>query len=422
MPRDVMPWLPVPAEAAAVVWRIFGAGASPSIRCSSYERIEPVVKEHVSATDRGRTVSVIQGWFDSHADQRRLKRDLCEPVAALILDAIRTERSEIAIWAAGSVAADLAARTIRSSWSPDEIDSFVEAALKTLESNRDEVLDAKGVFPGLDTTNARIPKSAVVHNGKLETFRHLDGNGFALVCSGLHPAAGNLIELLVMLRPARFESLIARLDHPVMQARAVAHVLRAARPLDHRTTLHWISEDSCDDLVALAIVHTLNTVNRLDEERRTTDLAGMDRLSWSTELRPPQDDLDAAATGLLTDLTQQLDVLGPLACARWTGELLSGAPYVLHGRGVGDNGKPHRIDQLENACTALLVRLVRQSWSVDLLAALRAGLRRTPRETWTRHLSDVAWAIREAAPARAAEIAQATLDGARTARCRETAA
>ena len=401
------PEISLPVEARAAVWRLFGEGASLSDRRSSYDLIESVVREHVSSTDPGRTIAAIQGWFELHGDQRCLKPRLQEPVAALILEGIRNERSETAIWAASSVDADRAASFIRSGWSPDEIDSFVEAALGALERlcDRDEVLDPTWILPEIDASNARIPKSALVRDGRLETFRHLD-----VVCRGLHRAADRLIELLVMLRPEQFEPLIADLDHPVMQARAASHRLRTALPLDHRRTLHWITEDSCDDLVALAIVHTLNTVNRLDEDRWSADRARADRRSWSTELRPPRDDLDAAAAGLLTGLVDQLALLDPFACARWTGELLSSAPYVLDTRNAADGAKPHRIGQLERACTEMLARLARQSWSDEMLAKLHAGLHLTPRTTWNRHIAVVAWELREAAPDRAAEITRATLE------------
>ena len=411
MAANLMPNLSVPAEVGRVVWRIFGAGASPCNRLSSYALIEPIVRKHIPAPDRAPTIAALRGWFELHADQRRLRPHLDEPVAALILDGIRTERSDTAVWAAGSIDAERAVNILRSGWFPSEIDSFAEAALATLGrlSDSDAVVNAAAVFPDLDATNARIPKSAVVHTGRLETFRHLAGHRFELVFMGLHAPAGRLIALLVALRPEQFKSLIARLDHPVMQARAAHHMLDAALPLDHRTTLNWITADSCDDLVALAIVHTLNTVNKLDQERRSAARADVDRDSWSTELRPPRDDLNAAAASLLTDLVERLAVLDPLPCVRWTGELLSGTPYMLHGGSTGDGGKPHRIHHLEQACTTLLARLARQSWSDDMLAALCTGLRLTPRNTWTRHIADVAWALRETAPDCAAEIGGATL-------------
>ena len=76
----------------------------------------------------------------------------------------------------------------------------------------------------------------------------------------------------------------------------------------------------------------------------------------------------------------------------------------------GEHEATHALKQLENACTDALALLVRESWSEDLLAELRAGLSLTPRTTWPRHLAKVAWALRDTAPPRAAEIARATLD------------
>lgn len=399
----------LPAEVKAVIWRIFGEGESPLKRRMTYELIEPIVRNRVSSIDPSRVISEIRGWFESHGDRRWLKSEMSEPVAVLILDGVRSERGETAIWAVGSIDADLAASNIRSLWSSKEIDTFVEAALKTLEKlcDQDEVLDATRIAR-LDSTNAKIPKSAVEREGRLETFRHLDNHGFELVYGGLYLPVENLVDLVVELRPEQFESSIERLNHPVLRARAAYRMIAIVRPLDHRKTLQWITKGSSDALIALTIVHTLNTVNKLDEELWFADRADADQYTCSTELRPPQDDLDTAAAGLLTGLVDRLASLEPLACARWIGELLSGAPYVLHRR--GDFQIPCRIEQLERACTELLARLVRRSWSDDLLAELCAGLCLTPRTTWIRHIAEIAWEIRNVEPARAAEIARATLD------------
>ncbi len=416
MASNIIPSISLPPEAKAVVWRIFGESESPlredeppRTRRSSYELIEPIIKEHVSSNDPDRVIREIHGWFESHGDRRWLKSEMCEPVAVLILEGIGADRSDTAIWAVGSIEADLAASSIRSHWSPEAIDSFVEAALKTLEKlcDRDEVLDASRITR-LDSTSAKMQKDTVVHKGRLETFLLLDNHGFELVYGGLYSAVENLVDLVVELRSDQFESLVARLDHPVVRARAARRMIAMVRHSDHRKSLLWITERSCDALIALAIVHTLNTVNRLDEELQSADRVDEDQYRWSTELRHPQDDLDAAAADLLTGLVDRLAVLEPLACARWIGELLSGAPYVLHRR--GDCEIPRRIEQLERACTELLARLVRRSWSDDLLAELRAGLCLTPRTTWLRHIAEIAWEIRKVEPARAAEIAQAILD------------
>lgn len=404
----------LPAEAKAIIWRIFGSGESPLTGRSTYKLIEPIIRKHInSRTEQNRAITEIRGWFESQGDQRRLKSEMNEPVADLILEGIKSDRSEIAIWAIGSIDADLAAHIIGSCWSPKEIDAFVEAALATLKKlcDRDEVIDA-GYISWIDSANAKIPKNAVKREGRLETFWHLDNHGFELVHRGLHLAAGNLTELVIELRPEIFEALIQRLDHPVVQARAADYMVAVALKVDYRKTLEWITEDSCDALIALAINHTLNTVNKLDDDLRVASRSGSDQNQhyWSTELRLSRDDdgLNIAAAGLLTGLVDRLSALNPLACARWIGELLSHVPYGLHQR--GDHEKPHRIGQLERACTELLARLVRQSWSEDLLTELRAGLCLTRRTTWSRHMADIAWEIRDLEPARAAEIAQMTLD------------
>ncbi len=416
MSNNSIPNISLSAEAKAIIWRIFGSGESPLTGRSTYELIEPIIRKHInSRTEQNRAITEIRGWFDSHEDQRWLKSDMSEPVAGLILEEIKAARSETAIWAIGSIDADLAARIIRSCWSSEEIDSFVEAALAMLKERceQDEVLEPSRYtgFAAQDFFKAKIKKKEMESKGMLEIFRNFD-NDFDLVNWGLYRAVDNLIELVVELRSELFESLIEMLDHPVVQARAADHMVAVALKVDYRKTLEWITEDSCDALIALAINHTLNTVNKLDDDLRVASRLGSDQNQhyWSTELRIPRDDdgLNIAAAGLLTGLVDRLSAFNPLVCARWIGELLSHASYGLHYGGGQE--KPLRIEQLERAGTELLARLVRQSWSDDLLVELRAGLRLTRRTTWLRHLADVAWEIRDLEPARAAEIARITLE------------
>ena len=399
-------------QAKAVVWRIFGAGESPLAGRSSFDLIEDVCRKHVaSQSDQDSAIASIRNWFEVVGAQRRLGPDLKEHVAALILEGVGADRSQASIWAVGSIEADLAVHLVRSRWSEVEVDSFVEAALDALKSvcGRDEILDGAGILPyaGRESHKARIPRDAVRRNGILETFRHLHSHGFELVFRALHPTVGTLIGLILKLQPERFSILVEQLDHPVMQARA-AYVLDSAnRTVDHRHPLRWITQDSCDELIALAIVHTLETVNSLDQDISAYDRLGADQLTWGTELRAPKDDLDVAALNLVNDLVDRLALLEPLACARWIGELLSDAPYLL-ARGNGSE-KPLRIEQLERRGTDILERLVRQSWSDGLPSAMCEGLRLTPRETWMRSLAEVAWEVREVEPERATKLALATL-------------
>ena len=244
--------------------------------------------------------------------------------------------------------------------------------------------------------------------GWLATFQHLDSLGLELVYEGLQPAAGNLIDLIFDMRSEEFESLLGRLRHPVMQARAANRVIGRIRVKQHRKALQWIKDESSDVLVGLSIVHTLNTVNRLDEDLRYSQRNITEHYNWSTELRSPQDDLDSAATGLITSLIDRLAKFETLRCTRWIGELLDTAPNIIH-RGNNDE-VPLRMRQLEKACTELLGRLFRESWSDELKHELCDGLRLTHRGTWSRHLASIAWEIRHVEPERAAEVSMTALD------------
>ena len=400
----------LPNQAKDVVWRIFGEGESPLKGRSSYELIRPVVEYHVAVADQNTVMHEIQGWFESHGNRHWLRPEIQERVAEVILDGIGPAyQLETAVWAVGSINAELAASMIRSNWPAPAIDGFVHATLRTLKTacDRNKVLDAsRHLGLGLDSAGAEIPADAFAREGRIATFQNLVNQGLRFVVGGLHPAVENLIELSVALRPDLLSLLVERLDHPVVQARAARCAVEAVRPSNHRATLDWIRADACPAQIALAIVHSLETVNALDYDLRSSGREDMSGHTWATELRPPSDDLDAAAASLLAGLADSLLQLKPPVCARWIGELLGTAPRSLHSHG---DDKPLRAQQLETACTEALVRLVHQSWSSDLPEILSTGLRTDSREKWTRHLADLAWAVRESAPKRAAEIARAAL-------------
>ena len=246
-------------EAKAVIWRIFGEGASPQTRRSPYQLIEPVLRKRLSSTAAEPIIVAVRAWFESHGDRQWLKSDVNEAVATMVLEGIGAARGETEIWAVGSIDAEVTAQIIRSLWSPEETGSFVESAISLLEefSRSDRVLDASRLHPSY-SADARITRASVEREGRMETFRQLDSHGFDLVHLALYPPAGNLLALVVELRPDRFASLIDRLDHPVMQARAAYHLVAINRHSDNRKTLCWIANGSSNALIALAIVHTLS--------------------------------------------------------------------------------------------------------------------------------------------------------------------
>ncbi len=331
--------------------------------------------------------------------------------AERVLERVRGDRSEAAVWSFDSIEVELAARIISSRWSTTEVDSFVEAALDTLAHacEQDRVLDAsRSTRLELDSARVKIPRDAVVCEGRVETFRRLLNDRLELVVQVLHPAVANLTDLIIVLRPDLFRRLIERLDHPVVQARAARRMVATVLPSNHRITLDWICADSCDALVAMAIVYSLATVNDLDHDLRFADSPDADQREWRTELRPRRDDLDGAAADLLAELVDRLSLLDPPASARWVGELLTAGPVVLHSH--RDGGKPLRVKQLEAACTSLLANVVSKSWSSELLSALQEGLSAHGQPTWTRHLGELAWAAWETVPGRAVDIARTALN------------
>ena len=399
----------LPERVRGVVWRIFGRGASPYKRISAFKLIKPVISKSLGPGDHAEIIGEVEDWFEHHGALSWLRPELREPVARSILEGVRDERSNTAVWAVGSIEPALALQLIDELWSQEEIDSFVSLAVEVLEKlcADERALDVERLT-GLSPKSATVDLEELVGKGRLETFRGLEARGRELVHRGLHFAAGHVIEIVVWLRPGEFEEVISRLDHPVVQARAAEHMIAAALGSDHRVTLNWISEGSNDALVAIAILYSLLTVNSLDRDLGIDWQVDPDRSSWSTELRPPEDDLDRAASDLLADLVQWLGVLDPLVCVRWIGELLRGAPLILNR--VLNGETPRRLEVLEEQCTKLLSRIVRDSWSDELMPELCGGLRPARGITWVRHVAMVAWSIRDDDPERAKYLAQWILD------------
>ena len=402
----------LPSEARAIVWRIFGNGESPLKDRSSFELIRPIVERHLAPAQQLQVAREIQGWFEWRGNRHRLRAEVTDRVAEVILEGIAAGPSETAAWAIGSINAESAAKLIRSSWSASAIDSLVSNILESLVKacDRDKVLDLRRGEIGLnfDCAGGEIAAKDIVRDGRIATFQHLQNQGLGLVIRGLHSAIANLTDLLSSLRPDLFRCMVKQLNHPVVQAAVARSAIGTARLTNHRATLDWIGADSCSSQVALAIVHSLETVNALDSDLRFAgghDVAGH---RWETELRPSYDDLDAAAADLLGGLVARLSQLDPLVSAQWIGELLAQAHLSLHLQGTA---KPLRICQLEKSCIRALKRLVHRSWSGGLIESLSAGLRGDRRKTWRRYLARLAWSLRKSDPAHAAGIAKTALRG-----------
>ena len=168
-------------EAKGVVWRIFGTGESPLTGRSSYELIEPVLikSKCLPAFTQKQATTEIRNLFDSSGDRHWLKSEIVEQVAFLILEGMKNDRSETAVWAVGSIEPDVAASVIRTRWRPQEFDSFMGAAFKALQKlcDKNRVLDPARCqrFVDLNSADGKVPDNAVMRPGTLATFQHLDG-------------------------------------------------------------------------------------------------------------------------------------------------------------------------------------------------------------------------------------------------------
>ncbi|MYF20989.1 MAG: hypothetical protein F4218_10375 [Synechococcus sp. SB0677_bin_5] len=400
------PSISISPEARSAIWRIFGAGESLLTGKSSYDLIEPVLTKHGSSNDLDLDVQEVRSWFDMDKHKQWLKYEWHGPVADLIIPAIQSEitsgRKETAVWAAGAVSAKLSLPVIHSVWSTEEINSFVETAISLLDKAccKDLLIDTGKLhhLGSHESAAACIPKSAVIHEsgGTLQTFIRLDRYSSSPdLDSCLYPVVFNLISLIIHLQPHSFQEVVKKLDHPIIQMHIACHMIAVEKEmsycldLESVQALEWITQESCKSVIALAIVGTLNAVKRSESASQNQCHATVNTLLHD----------------LVTRLFQHLELQ---RCIRWIGELLSGAPYILDSHRYST--APVRMEKLEESCTKLLAERMFQLPLEDFLTNFRAGLRLTPRNTWTRHLAALAWEIRAKDLAKASEVAQATIN------------
>ena len=391
----------LPCEAVPLVWRIMGVDESPFRPPLGDELVERWVRNGISCCKQDSTIAEIRSWFHSDTEQWILRDELRVPVAMLILHGIKGTIAEagsnlnddIAFWAVGSIHPDLAEAVIRSQWSADEIRTVVDYALGKLVElrQRNQVINPDRIVR-TGGAQAEVIVNATQQQDLLTTFRHLRD------CEWwLYPAILNVVALLVKLDPELLVELVERVDHPVVQRWAAQYAAGYLVPTDLQIPLGWITDNSPDASVALAIVHTLKNVNYLDSEARRHPSS-----------RIEQECPDDMGSGLLVGLLDRLGSIEPIASARWIVQLLSYGVAALPA--YGSTGKPKRVEELEQLCIQQLMSAVCRHWSSELSRELRAGLRPDPLVPRTLPIAQLAWEIRESCPARATEIAQIILD------------
>lgn len=392
----------LPQDVSQNIWRIIGDNESPLEQETTSRLIEKMLRKYasrLSASAQGQAISDIRAWFDFYEETGQLREDARELVASVVIDGIKDilatqngiSNRETAFCAVGSIEPHLAMNLINRSWSQGELDTFIRYAFKTLE-----ILRNKGVILNVDrieqlgVSGARSHISTIQMGERLETYWRLKDYDWYL-----YPSIANMVELLMKLNRDHFYTMIEKIDHPIVHLRAARCYIHMDADANLRTPLQWLNRGSTDPMVALAIVHILDNVNRLDSDLRQDAL----REGGSVDIE------DSA---LLDDMVERLSEFEPVNRAQWIVELLSYSASMLNASGRGE--KPTRIKQLEELCCEQLKHLALQYWSDELAEIFRFGMSDSPRTPRILPLAQAAYDIRESRPARSAEVVRLILD------------
>ena len=127
-----------------------------------------------------------------------------------------------------------------------------------------------------------------------------------------YPSISNMVELLMKLNPDHFYTLVNEIDHPVIHLRAARCFIDMDASGDRHIPLQWLTHNSSDPIVALAIVHILGNVNRLDSALLRGAQHGFE-----------QGSVDAESYDIIRSMIESLGKLEPTKCSRWIVELLN---------------------------------------------------------------------------------------------------
>ena len=404
-----MPSPTLSKEAQNVVWRIFGSGASPLMRRSTQELIEPVISAHVPAPQRSQDIAAISGWFEENAYGYSLKPAVRDVVAGLIVDGVRGRAHGRGVWAVGALRSEWIAPVIRDRWSAAEIACFTEAAVGELEKayKADRVLDPSrwGRVSRDEADRATVPKSAVEREGRLQTFEHLDRSVPDPVLNGVRSTVLSLLILILKLRPDYFLRLVERLDHPVLQYHLSWHWRSTGNAQRCEDLSDWISRDSGDAVIAFAIWKTLGKLREPVEGGRSGD---HDTVNANQRVEQTKGHSGVDPNARVRALVDRLSFLEPKRCAGWIGELLGFGSRALGGPQGGP--KPLILNALEEAGGSVVGQLLKSDCYRDLIREFEHGLRRGGARRWHRCSMALAWQSKSRFPWEAAALAGELLD------------
>ena len=267
------PTVQLPHEVRHAIWRIFGNGLAPLKRRTWCELVEPIICNRLGRTDEAdRIIAEIRSWFDPDGGPNRLRTDMHEPVAEMIVEGIGVALEQTAgignhhtaFWAMGSTRPDVAASIIRDSWSAEQIDAFAAYALDTLQNLHEtgDIRDPQRVM-GERVKGAKVRPSETGHHDPLRTLQ-VGGETSYQAWRLMYPGIPSVVDLLLDLKPEMLPELVDRVQDPLLQGFAAFCAAGFRIPPDHNKTLQWVSDTSPTALIALAILYVMAIVRETE--------------------------------------------------------------------------------------------------------------------------------------------------------------
>ena len=387
-------WMPMVAS------HIVGASESPLRSPSLTNLIAGVVSKHVPNGEHSQTIKIVSRWYETRDGRSVLASDIKEKVDELVLRGAAQRLLEAQpdpghdnlFWAIGSVDTEAAAETIQSSWCPKQIDALLEyatGALQVLCENHN-VIDPSDAL-GFKVDRGRTYVNPEYKQERIKTLYRTQWNR-----PDMYPGVARVIQLIMTIRPGHFPSLVSRADHPTVQRWALFIVSRYLK-IDRLQALDWLKGKPSEPVIAVAIVHALETMRELGWEAEHQGRGQQER-----------EEAYGTASQLLSGLVNRLAQYEPAESVRWIAELyehgvlLQGMNRKTGSRALGE--------ELEEHCIDTLVDLIRRNWDSDLREAFESNAPWGVVTQQTLPLGTVACKVYEDYPDRATEIAIIVLE------------
>ena len=386
-------------------WRVVGAAESPLKNPELSSLVDGVLgplfeQGSVAEGERRRVRATVYGWYETRDVRLALAQDASREVDDLVLCGAAQQllegksdpANDTLFWAIGTVDAEAAAETIRAVWCPKQTDALLEYSVGVLQRlcEQENVIDP-GEILGYKVDGGRVSVDPAYKRNRVRVFRRTD-----LGRPNLYRGVANVIRLIMTLRPDRFPELVEKVDHPIIQRRALFVVSRYLGA-DRLQALDWLKGNPPEPVIAIAIVHALEVMRELASEARHPGRGRQER-----------EEASEVVAQLLSGLVDRLAQYEPAESVRWIAELYEHGdlPQIV----IGESGGYDLGERLEEYCVDKLAELVRQNWHNELCEALKSNVRQGTVIQRMLPLGTVAQKVSRDHPERAAEIAKIVLE------------